>query len=100
MIEGAILPAMHARFAAAVAAAATSLRPLIVDGVTLGWMDDARARKLSRFDTVFRIEDGRVAFAPEFNDVARRSAALADVTNALREAGEFPAWRDELYAAA
>ena len=100
MIEGAILPAMHARLAAAMAAPAIPLRPLIVDGVTLGWLDDARVRKLSRFDTVFRIDDDRIAFAPKFYDCDARTAALTDVTNLLRETGEFPAWRDELYAAA
>jgi len=100
MIEGAILPAIHARLAALLATPMIALRPLIVDGATLGWLDDARAQRLSRFDTVFRVDDRQIAFVPALRDCEERSAALADVTNALRGEDEFPAWRDELYAGA
>src|SRR4029079_13667178 len=100
MIETAILPAIHARLAALLATPMIALRPLIVDGVTLGWLDDARAQRLSRFDTVFRVDDRHIAFVPTLRDCEERSAALAEVANALRGEDEFPAWRDELYAAA
>jgi 8-oxo-dGTP pyrophosphatase MutT (NUDIX family) len=100
MIEGAILPAIRARLAAAMALPSMRLRPLIVDGAALGWIDDVRAKKLSRFDTVFRIDNDRVEFASSLGDCETRSAALADVTQSLRADDEFPAWRNELYAAA
>jgi 8-oxo-dGTP pyrophosphatase MutT (NUDIX family) len=91
---------MHARLAAAMASSSMRLRPLIVDGVALGWLDDRRAERLSRFDTMFRVDDERIAFAVALRDCEARSAALFDVTQALRGEDEFPAWRDELYAAA
>jgi 8-oxo-dGTP pyrophosphatase MutT (NUDIX family) len=100
MIEGAILPAMRARLAAAMAPPSMRLRPLIVDGVALGWLDDERVQRLSRFDTVFRVGKEQIAFAIALRDCEERSAALVDVAQALRGEDEFPAWRDELYAAA
>src|SRR5438128_591249 len=100
MIEGAILPAIRARLAAAMAPPPMRLRPLLVDGVTLGWLDDARAERLSRFDTVFRIDNACVQFAASLRHCEERSAALADVTKSLRAEDAFPAWRDEIYAAA
>jgi 8-oxo-dGTP pyrophosphatase MutT (NUDIX family) len=100
MIEGAILPAIRARLAAAMAPPSMRLRPLIVDDVALGWLDDKRAERLSRFDTVFRVDNERIAFAVALRDCEDRSSALAEVTQTLRGENEFPAWRDELYAAA
>ena len=100
MIEGPILPAIRARLASAMAPPSIRLRPLIVEGTALGWIDDARVKKLSRFDTVFRIDNERIEFIPSFCDCELRSSALVDVAAALRADGEIPAWRDELYAAA
>jgi len=100
MIKGAILPAICARLRAALAAPSIPLRPLVVDGFALGLLDDARAAQLARFETVFRVGDDRVVFADRLRSSDERSAALVDVTNALRSDGEFPAWRDELYAVA
>ena len=99
MIEGAILPAIHARLDAALAAPSIRYRPLIVDGIALGWLDDARAARLARFDTVFRVDNARIVFAATLRNCEERSASLIGVTNTLRAKGEFPAWRDELYAA-
>jgi len=100
MIEGAILPAIYARLCAALAAPSIRLRPLMVDGVALGWLDDGRVAQLARFETVFRVDEDRVAFADRLRSSVERSSALVDVTSALRSEGEFPAWRDELYAVA
>jgi 8-oxo-dGTP pyrophosphatase MutT (NUDIX family) len=98
MIDEAILPAIHARLAAALTAPSIRYRPLIVDGATLGWLDDARTAKLARFDTVFRIDNTLIVFTATLRNCEQRSAALVDVTNTLRAQGEFPAWRDELSA--
>ena len=100
MIKGAILPAICARLRAALAAPSISLRPLIIEGTALGWLDGARAAQLARFETVFRVDEDRIVFADRLRSSDDRSAALVDVTNALRSRGEFPAWRDELYAVA
>jgi 8-oxo-dGTP pyrophosphatase MutT (NUDIX family) len=99
MIEGAILPAIRRRLAAALALPSIHLRPLIVDNIALGWLDDARAKRLARFETVFRIDNDCIVFAATLRNCEDRSAALVDVTNTLRAQGEFPAWRNELYAA-
>src|SRR5204862_5723733 len=100
MIDEPILPAIHARLTAALATPSMRYRPLIVDGMALGWLDDARAARLAAFRTVFRVGKESIALAETLRDCDWRSAALADVTQALRDQGEFPAWRDELYAVA
>ncbi|HEY3178336.1 MAG TPA: DUF4743 domain-containing protein [Casimicrobiaceae bacterium] len=100
MIDAAILPAIYARLAAALATPSIHYRPLVVDGMVLGWVDDARAARLAPFRTVFRVGKESVVLAETLRDCDWRSAALADVTQALREQGEFPAWRNELYAVA
>jgi 8-oxo-dGTP pyrophosphatase MutT (NUDIX family) len=100
MIDEAILPAVHARLAAALAIPSVRYRPLTVDGTALGWLDDARAARLVPFRTVFRVGKESIAVAETLRDCDWRSAALADVAQALRDQGEFPAWRDELYAVA
>ena len=71
-----------------------------MDGHAVGWLDDARARKLTRYRRVFCVEHARVAFDARFADAASRSAAIADVARSLRAEGELPAWRDELYTVA
>src|SRR6266550_9167414 len=100
MIDESILPAIHARLAAALAPPSIRYRPLVVDGMALGWLDDKRTSRLASFRTVFRIGKDSIALAETLRDCDWRSAALADVTQALRDQGEFPAWRDELYAVA
>ena len=100
MIDEAILPAIHARLAAALAIPSVRYRPLTVDGTALGWLDDKRTARLASFRTVFRIGKDSIALAETLRDCDWRSAALADVTQALRDQDEFPAWRDELYAVA
>jgi 8-oxo-dGTP pyrophosphatase MutT (NUDIX family) len=100
MIDEAILPAIYARLAAALATPSIRYRPLIVDGTTLGWLDDARASRLASFRTVFRVGIDSISIAETLRDCDWRSAALADVIQALRDQGEFPAWRNELYAVA
>lgn len=100
MIDEAILPAIHARLAAALAIPSVRYRPLTVDGAALGWLDDARAARLAAFRTVFRVGKESVALVETLRDCDWRSAALADIAQALRDQGEFPAWRDEPYAVA
>lgn len=96
----AILPAIRARLDAALAAPHPRYRVLRVAGATLGWIDDARAARLTRFADVFVVADDRVEFAPSLTTAAARSSAMAAVAQSLRGAGELPAWRDELYAVA
>jgi 8-oxo-dGTP pyrophosphatase MutT (NUDIX family) len=98
VISSAILPAIQARLAAALAAPHLRYRPLVVDGNAVGWLDDARAKKLTRYRRIFCVEHTRIAFDAKLTDASSRSAAIADVARALRAERELPAWRDELYA--
>ena len=100
MIGSAILPAIDARFAAALATPRIHYRPLVVDGNAVGWLDDVRAKKLTKYRRVFCVEPTRVAFDAKLVDAPARSAAIADVSRSLRDERELPAWRDELYAVA
>jgi len=101
MNSDAILPAIHARLAAALAAPHPRYRPLLVDGIALGALDDARADRLRHFPA-FAVSSAQVAFAPALARATanERSAVLAEVALALRAEGALPAWRDELYAVA
>jgi 8-oxo-dGTP pyrophosphatase MutT (NUDIX family) len=98
VIGSAILPAIDARLAAALAAPRIRYRPLVVDGNAVGWIDDARAKKLTRYRRVFCVEHTRITFDAKLADASLRSAAIADVARSLRDERELPAWRDELYA--
>ena len=99
MIDDAILQTIHARLAAALMPSPLRYRPLIVDDVTLGLIDDARAERLERFRDVFRVAREHVSFTDALCDLETRSKALVDVAHALRSDGALPAWRDERYAA-
>ena len=100
MISSAILPAIEARLAAALAAPHVRYRPLVVDGNAVGWLDDTRAKKLTRYRHIFCVEHTRIAFDAKLADASSRSTAIDDVARALRAERELPAWRDELYAVA
>ena len=101
MIEPAILAAIHARLDRALAVPAAGYRPFVVAGVGYGYVDDARAARLSRFGPrVLRVDERAVAVADALRDCRSRTAALADVALALRAEGALPAWRDETYAVA
>lgn len=99
MIDDAILAAIEARIARAIALPATRFRVFEVDGTALGLIDDARAERLARFDC-FHVTRDAVRLARGLATPDARSAAIADVTMALRSEGALPAWRDELYAVA
>ena len=98
MIDDAILQAIDARLRTALAQSPLRYRPLVVDDLALGLIDDARAERLERFRDVFRVDRERVTFSDRLRDVDSRSKALADVTLGLRSEGALPGWRDERYA--
>ena len=98
MIEPVILAAIYRRLDRALALPAVPLRPFVVAGATIGYIDDARAERLARFGSgVLDVDADRVALVPTLKDEPMRSAAIAAVANALRADGALPAWRDELY---
>lgn len=97
-MEAAILTAIGARLRAALASAALSGHVLRVDGVPVGILDAARARRLAGFPEVFVVGKDSVAFSPRLHDPRSRSAAIADVARELAREGRLSAWRDELFA--
>ncbi|HLW12757.1 MAG TPA: DUF4743 domain-containing protein [Casimicrobiaceae bacterium] len=74
-------------------------RPLVVGGMALGLLDDDRATRLARFDSL-RLTSEAVTLDPALASCDARSAALAEIARALRDEGALPAWRDELFAVA
>lgn len=101
MIEAAILTAIHVRLAHALARSPLHYRPLVVDGIALGWLDDARAIRLAQIaPATFAVDTAAVRFAPRVRDSSARSAAIAEVALTLRAEGALPGWRDELYSVA
>ncbi len=101
MIEAAILTAIHVRLAHALAQSTLHYRPLVVDGIALGWLDDARAIRLAQIAPAsFVVDAAAVGFAPRLRNSNARSAAIAEVALTLRAEGALPGWRDELYSVA
>ena len=99
MIEAGILPALHARLAAALAPPAVPLVPLEADGAVVGELTEARARRVGGFADVFAFDGSRLRFAVPLADAASRTAALAPVVRTLADEGALTAWRDERYDA-
>jgi 8-oxo-dGTP pyrophosphatase MutT (NUDIX family) len=66
----------------------------------VGWLDPARAARLSAFASVFDCATGEIRLAASLADCGARTAALEEVTRALAGEGQLSAWRDERYAVA
>lgn len=99
MIDASILAAIEARLLRDLALPAVRYRPLVVGGMPLGLLDDDRATRLARFDTL-RLTSEAVTLDPALASCDARSAALAEIARALRDEGALPAWRNELFAVA
>jgi 8-oxo-dGTP pyrophosphatase MutT (NUDIX family) len=100
MIASGVLAAIHARLTRELAAPTRALRPLRIDGVAAGWVDDVRASRLAAFRDVFDVAADRIGFVAGIDDRASRTAAMARVARALADDGLLTAWRDERYAVA
>ncbi len=72
-------------------------RPFSVAGVPVGLVGDDFARRLRDFPRVFAVDDAGVMLSPRLADFPARTAAVAEVLEALRARGEVPGWRDEPY---
>lgn len=72
-------------------------RPFWVVGKKLGFVKHAFAETLTRWQTVFSVEDSSVSLSPALTTAATRSHAVAEVLNELRHEGLIPGWRDEHY---
>ena len=99
MIDAAILAAIEARLLRDLALPAVRYRPLVVGGVPLGLLDDARATRLAQFDSL-RVTSEAITHDAALASCDARSAALENIALALRAEGALPAWRDERFAVA
>jgi isopentenyldiphosphate isomerase len=72
-------------------------RPFMVDGRGVGYIRPDRIEHLRAFPDIFVVTPDDVALAPALDSFETRSAAMEQVLRALREAGEFPGWRNENY---
>ena len=66
--------------------------------MAIGWLTEDRARRLARFDHVFRVDAQEASFVPSLEGEPACSAALAEVTAQLAAEGALTAWRNERYA--
>ena len=99
MTADGIVPAIHARLAAALAAPQGEYVGWRIDDRIVGWLDTARAARLSEFDIFDRAAEA-LHLAATLADCAARTTALEQVTRALAAQGLLSAWRDERYAVA
>lgn len=69
----------------------------IVAGQHVGWVRRNKADHLAAFPKVFVLSDDHVAMQDHLADFESRSAAMAEVLSAWREAGLISGWRNELF---
>jgi thiamine pyrophosphokinase len=97
VIDASILAAIEARLTHAIALRSADYRPLLVEGIAIGLVDDARAERLAGLDA-FAVDARRIVLDPRLRTVQARSDAFAAIAATLRDEGALPAWRDELFA--
>ncbi|MBT4891086.1 MAG: DUF4743 domain-containing protein [Rhodospirillales bacterium] len=71
--------------------------PFLVEGLRVGMMKPEFAECLAGFADVFDVSRVAVSLSPLLNDHGSRSQAVAGVLETLREQGQIPGWRGELY---
>ncbi|MBL8710613.1 MAG: DUF4743 domain-containing protein [Rhodospirillaceae bacterium] len=75
----------------------TGHRRFIVAGHHVGWVAQELARQLGRQFDCFVGDQYTIGLHPDLATSEARSAAMAEVLLALREVGQVPGWRSELY---
>jgi 8-oxo-dGTP pyrophosphatase MutT (NUDIX family) len=95
-----IVPAIHARFALALAAPQGEYTAFHIDGKTVGWLDPMRAARLRSFSPIVDGSGSELRLASSLSDCAARTTAVEQVARALADEGLLSAWRDERYAVA
>lgn len=95
-----IVPAIHARFALALAAPRGEYIAFRIDGNTVGWLDPQRAARLRSFYPIITSSGNELHLAASLSDCAARTAAVERIVRMLAEEGLLSAWRDERYAVA
>lgn len=95
-----IVPAIHSRLAPALAAPKGGYVAFRIENHAVGWLDAARAARLSVFAGIFESGAGELRFADTLGDCGARTAAIDHVTRTLAREGLLSPWRDERYAVA
>lgn len=74
--------------------------PLLLDGLSIGQLTEARAELLCTLMPQMRIEDDELLrWRPGTRSTTERSAQIQQAAEALRERGAISGWRDERYRA-
>ena len=94
----AIVTGIRRRLDAILAPPQGNFRPFMVDGIAVGWVDAARARRLAEFADVLVVEHDQIGFVDGFVLPAMRTEAMERVARALSAEGLLSAWRNERYA--
>jgi len=94
----AIVTGIRERLEAILAAPQGRYRSFVVDGGSIGWIDDARARRLAAFGDVFVIDDRHIRLVDDIVRPAMRTEAMERVARELAAEGHLSAWRSERYA--
>ncbi|CAG0965949.1 hypothetical protein BURK1_00964 [Burkholderiales bacterium] len=97
MIDARILPALHARLAAAFAPPSVPLVRFEVDAARVGELTPGRARRVAAFVDVLDVDRFRVTFARDCASADARTEGMDRVARALAAEGALSAWRDERY---
>src|SRR5512133_523783 len=71
------------------------LLPFYVREHPVGWLRPSFADLLRRWPHLFEVTDSFVALRASLDDVHGRTAAMAEVTQALEKEGVIRGWRDE-----
>lgn len=74
-------------------------RPFLTGGMQVGMIHRNLVPHLTDFSDVLMVSESRIELAPDLNDYASRTAAMAGVLAVLRDKGLISGWRDEPYAA-
>lgn len=69
----------------------------VIEDTVVGAVHRSRLPLLQEYSGIFHVDDARVTLNPRLDTPAARTEAVAGVLRAWRDAGLFPAWRDELY---
>lgn len=72
-------------------------RRFMVAGRHMGWVVPDFARALAAYPQAFYLTDRDVNLHDRFETPEERSRAVAEVLEAMRDAGQVPGWRGELY---
>ena len=88
------------RLTQVLAAPTAAYEPFLVEDRIVGWITPERAKRLARWSAVFERSERGVECTPRLRGAKARTAALAEIAQALAAEGALTAWREERYAVA